>query len=89
MVASEELLQRDEVAKRLTHLLTVDGNHIVVHPVLHGLMTHRSLCLCYLALMVREHEVHAAAVDIKLLAEVLTTHGRALTVPPRETVAPR
>ena len=33
VVASEELFQSDEVAQTLTRLLTVDGNHIVVHPV--------------------------------------------------------
>jgi hypothetical protein len=35
IVAGEKLIQSDEVAQRLAHLLAVDGNHIVVHPVSH------------------------------------------------------
>ena len=57
VVACEELLQRDEVVIRLTHLLAVDGQHVVVHPVFHGLMSHRGLRLCNLTLMVREYQV--------------------------------
>ena len=87
--AVEELFESDEVAKRFSHLLTVDGNHIVVHPVVNGIVTTGSHRLSYFALVVREHKVHAAAVDIKFLAEVFCAHGRALQVPTRESVAPR
>ena len=38
MVAGEELIQCDEVAERLTHFLSVNGYHVVVHPVLHHLV---------------------------------------------------
>ena len=34
--AGEQLAEGDEVAERLAHLLAVDGNHIVVHPILHA-----------------------------------------------------
>ena len=88
MITSEELLQRDEVVVRLTHLLTVDGQHVVVHPVLNGGMTHRGLSLGYLALVMREDEVHATTVDVELFTQILTTHSGALTVPAWETVAP-
>jgi hypothetical protein len=37
-LAGEELLKGDEVAERLAHLLAVDGNHVVVHPVVHHLV---------------------------------------------------
>ena len=37
--ACEELVEGDEVAQRLAHLLPVDGNHVVVHPVAHGVVT--------------------------------------------------
>ena len=89
MVARKELLQCDEVTQRLTHLLSVDGDHIVMHPVLHGRMPHRSLGLGYLTLMMGEHQIHATTVDIKLLTEILPAHGCTLAVPPWETVAPR
>ena len=46
------------------------------------------LVLRDLALVVREHQVHAATVDIELAAEVFFAHHRALEVPARETFAP-
>ena len=88
MITRKELLQRDEVVVRLTHLLAVDGQHVVVHPVLHGLMPHRGHSLRNLALVVGEDEVHTAAVDVELLAEVLAAHRRAFAVPAGEAVAP-
>ena len=42
-----------------------------------------------LALVVREHQVHAAAVDVELAAEVFLAHHGALEVPAREAFAPR
>ena len=52
-------------------------------------MTHRSLCLSNLTLMVREHQVHTTTMDVEHLAQVLTTHRRTFAVPSGETVAPR
>ena len=88
VVACEELFQGDEVAEALSHLLSVDGNHIVVHPVFHHLVSLRCHGLCYLALMMWEYEVHASAVDIEVVAEIFPSHGRTLAVPSRKSVAP-
>ena len=89
VIASEELLQSDEVAKTLTHLLTVDGNHIVVHPVTNHLVALRSHSLSNLALVVRENQIHAATVNIEVAAQVLASHSSTLAVPARETITPR
>ena len=37
MLTLEKLRESDEIAERLAHLLPIDGNHIVVHPVMHAL----------------------------------------------------
>ena len=84
----EELLQRDEVAQRLAHLLPVDRHHVVVQPVAGRIVAQRGGRLRDLALVVREHQVHAAAVDVETLPEVARGHRRALHVPARETLAP-
>ena len=89
MAAVEELIEGDEVAQRLAHLLSTNGDHVVVHPVGDGLFAVGGHALCDFRLVVREHEIHAAAVDVEGLAEVLASHGRAFHVPARETVAPR
>ena len=88
MVSREELLQGDEVAQRLAHLLAIDGDHVVVHPVVHHLVALTGNCLCYLALVMREHEVHAATVNVEMLAQILASHGGTLAVPPGKSVTP-
>ena len=89
VIASEELLQSDEVAKTLTHLLTVDGNHVIMHPVVNPLIALRSHSLRNLALVVRENQIHAATVNIKVATQVLSAHCSTLAVPSWETIAPR
>ena len=68
MVAGKELLEAHSVAERLAHLLAVDGNHIVVQPILHCVMSERTNCLCNFALVMRELQVDAAAVNVERLA---------------------
>ncbi len=51
-------------------------------------MTHGRGALGYLALVVREYEVHAAAVYVEAVAEIFTAHGRTLQMPGGKTVAP-
>ena len=88
MLPAEQLRQGDEVPEGLAHLLPADGNHVVVHPVVHALGAAGGHVLGNLALVVREHQVHAAAVDVEFLSQVLGAHHRALQVPAREAVAP-
>ena len=89
MVTCKELFQRDEVTERFTHLLSVDGYHVVMHPVLHHIIALSSCCLCYLALVMWEHKVHTAAVDVEMVAKVLASHSGTLAMPSWEAVAPR
>ena len=88
MIACEELLKSDKVAKRLAHLLSVDGNHVVVHPILHHRVALTSHSLRYLALMMGEHKVHTTSMNVEVIAEILASHGSALAVPSWESVAP-
>ena len=57
-------------------------------PVVNAAGAAGSHILGNFALMVREHEVHSAAVDIELISKVFLTHYGALKVPAGETVAP-
>ncbi len=88
MAAAEEFRQGDEVPEGLAHLLPVDGDHIVMHPVMDALRAAGSHILGDFAFVVREHEVHAAAMDVELLSQVLGAHHRALQVPAGEAVPP-
>ena len=79
----------EEVARGLGHLFVVHVDVAVVHPVLGKRIARRALGLGDLVFVVREDEVHAAAVDVERLAEVLHAHGRAFDVPPGAAHAPR
>ena len=89
VVAAEQLRQRDEVPEGLAHLLPVDRNHIVMDPIMDTLRAAGSDILRNFAFMVREHQVHTAAVDVELVTEVFFAHHGAFEVPAREAVAPR
>ena len=89
MLTLEKLRESDEIAERLAHLLSIDGNHIVVHPVMHALSAARSLVLGNLAFVVREHQIHSATVNVELPAEIFLTHHGALEMPARKTLSPR
>ena len=58
---------REEVAERLRHLLVVHAHEAVVHPELRERRVAGRAALRDLVLVVRELEVHAAAVDVELL----------------------
>ena len=88
MRAVEELIEGDEVAIRLAHLLSVDGDHVVVHPIVYSRVALGGAGLRNLALVVREEQVETSTVDVKLLTQVLLAHGRALKVPTWESFAP-
>ena len=68
VVAGKKLFEAHCIAQRLAHLLAVDGNHIVVQPILHSVVSKRADSLRNLALVMRELEVDAAAVNVERLA---------------------
>ncbi len=51
--AFEELFQCDEVTVRLTHFLSVHGQHVVVHPIMYHIFPLGSYGLCNLAFVMR------------------------------------
>jgi hypothetical protein len=87
VVALEQRRQLHHVALRLRHLLAAERQHVPVHPHAGEGLAGRPR-LGELALVVREHQVEAAAVDVELVPEVLRAHDRALEVPAGEALAP-
>ena len=67
----QHVAQQLEVAQRLAHLLGVDLQHAAVHPVVRERAAARGLALRALVLVVREHEVCAAPVDVEGQPQVL------------------
>ena len=88
MTAREKLIERDEIIVALAHFLAGNGDHVVVHPIVHHGMSLRGLRLCDFTLMVWEHQVHTSTVNVKFFAKIFAPHGCALAVPARKSVAP-
>ena len=90
----QHLVQQQEVVQRLRHLLGLAGlgvgdlQHARVHPVVGKGAVAGALGLGALVLVVREHQVGPAAVNVEGQAQVLLGHGRALDVPTGATRAP-
>ena len=60
-----------------------------MHPITYHLFAFGGHGLGYLALVVRENEVHSATMYVELVAQILATHCRTFAVPTREALAPR
>ena len=88
-VLVEHVLEREEVAQRLAHLLAVDQKHARVHPMVGELAAPGALGLGALVLMMGELQVGAAAVDVDGHAQIAVHHGSALGVPAGTARAPR
>ena len=86
----ESLAKRHDFARRLRHLLAAHLHHRVVHPVANKrIEPGKPLRLRDLVLVVREDQVHPAAVQVNLFSQVANRHRRALNVPARPTRPPR
>src|SRR5215470_1509911 len=69
---SQQLVDRDEVAEALAHLLAFDLQEAIVHPeIRHHRGMERAARLRDLVLVMRKYKVDAAAMDIECLTEML------------------
>lgn len=73
-------MEEDEVPRALGHLLPLQEDVVVVHPV-PGEAEARGLRLGDLALVVGKLQVNPPGVEVKAFPQVLEAHGRALNVP--------
>ena len=90
VVSGDEFVGGETIAFGLGHLPAIHRQHVAVHPVVHGAFTACGAdVLGDFTLVVRELEVHASPVNVKLLSEVFGAHHRTLQVPSREPLSPR
>src|SRR5690606_29790182 len=78
----------EEIAERLRHLFVVDTHRTVVHPQVDELRAGGAFGLRDLVVVMRKHQVAAAAVNVEGVAEAGGRHGRTFDVPARTTEAP-
>lgn len=91
MPAGKDFFNGDEVAQGFAHFLAVDGNEVIVNPVsglMVGLGAKASVGLRDFGFVVRENQVHSAAVNVKGQPEIVNAHGGALYVPSGKASSP-
>src|SRR3989442_8680422 len=85
----KDLLDREEIAERLRHLLINHRHETVVYPVPGELLAGRRTGLGDFILVVGEDEVLASPMDVERVAEVLHGHGGTFDVPAWAAGPPR
>ena len=88
MIATEHFRQFYHIVITLSHFLTADGDHVVVHPVFHRRMMIADGALCYLTFMMWKLQIHSAAMNIKFSPQIFCCHRRAFNMPAGEPFAP-
>ena len=84
-----DVADRLEVSKRLRHLMIVNVQECVVHPVMDKGLSVGTFRLRDLILMVRENKILSAGMNVDGLAKIFSRHHRALNVPAGTAIAPR
>ena len=84
-----EVAQRVEITERLRHLLPLDREVFAMEPVIDELAAVCGFALRDLVLVVREHVVDAAGVDVEGEPEVFAAHRGAFEVPAGAAGSPR
>src|SRR5215212_4430484 len=84
-----QILHVRHVADALRHLRAVSEQELAVHPDARERLSRRRFGLRDLILVMREHEIHATAMQVEGLAQILHRHRRALEVPTWATASPR
>src|SRR5712692_2002765 len=77
----------EKMSKSLGNFFT-DAHKAVVHPHIHELFAGRGLALRNLIFMMRELQIHAAAVNIEMMAQASRGHRRTFDMPAGTTLAP-
>ena len=77
-----------ETAKGFRHLLVVDIDVTVVHPVVRKWLSRCRLALCDFVFMVRKNQILSAAVQIQCFTEVMTRHSGTFNMPAWTTFSP-
>ena len=85
----QQIAHGEEIAQGFGHFLTLDLQHFIMHP---NIGKARALmgaaALRDLVLMMREHQIIAAAMNIEMRSQQFVAHGRAFNMPPRTAITP-
>lgn len=89
MRAIEELIERNQITQWFTHFCSVNGNHVVVHPVVNQCRHPAMPPLCYFYLWWGKTRSMPPPWISKCSPKILTSHGGTFAMPSGETIAPR
>ncbi len=83
-----EIAQREEISKRLAHLLPFDEQMRAVHPMFHERLAGRAFALGNLVLVMRKFQILATEMQVEACAQHLHAHGGTFDVPAGPAFAP-
>ena len=89
VAAQQKIAKGKEIPFGLGHLAAFDQQEAHMHPVAREGLAGGGFRLRDLVLVMREHQVFAAGVQVEGFAEILHRHGGALDVPAGAAVAER
>ena len=89
VVFLRDITDREKIVEALAHFLVVHVDKAVVHPVVDVWLACGAFALGNLIFVVREQQVLAAAVNVKILSKVFHTHRGAFNVPTGASFSPR
>ena len=84
-----DLTDCTEVTERFTHLVVINVQECIVHPVFGKFFAVACLTLCDLILMMWKYQVFTTGMDVNLLAQIFFRHYRAFDMPSRTSITPR
>ena len=88
-IMRQNILNQKEVPQGLAHFFLIYRNKAVMKPVAHKRgYPRKGLRLGHFIFMMRENQITAAAMKIKLFTQVFMRHGRAFNMPTRPSCAP-
>src|SRR5687768_18327218 len=88
VVTAKQFRKPDNIIIALPHFFPVNRDHVVMYPVTDRSYMIANGALRYLAFMMREQKIHAAAMNIKLSTQIFGRHGRAFNMPAGKTNTP-
>lgn len=89
-IAQSSVCNHQPPARYWVHnnMITINGNHVIVHPITGRRLMVANRALGNFAFMVRELQIHPSAMYIKLFTQIFGTHGRTFNMPTGKALAP-
>src|SRR3954465_12200777 len=88
IISTEQFSEFYYIIIALAHLSSVDGDHVIMHPVFNRCGVVANSALGNFTFVMRELEIHSTTMNIELLSQIFCSHCRTLDMPARKAFTP-